>query len=42
MGNPLVNELIIGTAKKDLWNATDPKTRPRSSTSIATRAWRWR
>ena len=25
MGNPLVNELIIGTAKKDLWNASDPK-----------------
>jgi hypothetical protein len=24
MGNPLVNELIIGTGMKDLWNATDP------------------
>jgi hypothetical protein len=24
MGNPLVNELIIGTGAKDLWNATDP------------------
>jgi hypothetical protein len=24
MGNPLVNELIIGTGSKDLWNATDP------------------
>jgi hypothetical protein len=24
MGNPLVNELIIGTAQKDLWNATEP------------------
>ncbi|MCI0667904.1 MAG: DUF4331 domain-containing protein [Methylococcaceae bacterium] len=26
MGNPLVNELIIGTGRKDRWNATDPKT----------------
>jgi hypothetical protein len=25
MANPLVNELIIGTGMKDLWNATDPK-----------------
>jgi hypothetical protein len=25
MGNPLVNELIIGTGQKDRWNATDPK-----------------
>jgi len=24
MGNPLVNELIIGTGFKDRWNATDP------------------
>ena len=24
MGNPLVNELIIGTNRKDEWNATDP------------------
>ena len=24
MANPLVNELIIGTGKKDQWNATDP------------------
>lgn len=24
MANPLVNELIIGTGKKDRWNATDP------------------
>jgi len=24
MANPLVNELIIGTSSKDLWNATDP------------------
>jgi hypothetical protein len=24
MANPLVNELIIGTGSKDLWNATDP------------------
>ena len=24
MANPLVNELIIGTATKDRWNATDP------------------
>jgi hypothetical protein len=24
MGNPLVNELIIGTGSKDHWNATDP------------------
>jgi len=24
MANPLVNELIIGTGFKDLWNATDP------------------
>jgi len=24
MGNPLVNEAIIGTGSKDLWNATDP------------------
>ncbi|HUG35802.1 MAG TPA: DUF4331 domain-containing protein, partial [Candidatus Limnocylindrales bacterium] len=24
MGNPLVNELIIGTGQKDFWNATDP------------------
>jgi hypothetical protein len=26
MGNPLVNELIIGTGAKDRWNATDPAT----------------
>ncbi len=25
MGNPLVNELIIGTGQKDRWNATNPK-----------------
>lgn len=25
MGNPLVNELIIGTDTKDRWNATDPR-----------------
>jgi hypothetical protein len=25
MGNPLVNELIIGTGQKDRWNATDPE-----------------
>jgi hypothetical protein len=25
MGNPLVNELVIGTGKKDRWNATDPE-----------------
>ncbi len=24
MGNPLVNELVIGTGSKDLWNATNP------------------
>ena len=24
MANPLVNELLIGTGKKDRWNATDP------------------
>lgn len=24
MANPLVNELIIGTAQKDLWNTTEP------------------
>ena len=24
MGNPLVNELLIGTATKDRWNTTDP------------------
>ena len=24
MANPLVNELVIGTGKKDLWNATNP------------------
>lgn len=24
MANPLVNELLIGTGRKDLWNATDP------------------
>ncbi|WP_454064813.1 DUF4331 domain-containing protein [Candidatus Nitrospira salsa] len=24
MANPLVNELLIGTGKKDLWNTTDP------------------
>ena len=24
MANPLVNEVIIGTGSKDLWNATDP------------------
>src|SRR4030095_5997363 len=24
LANPLVNELIIGTATKDRWNATDP------------------
>jgi hypothetical protein len=25
LGNPLVNELVIGTGTKDRWNATDPK-----------------
>ncbi len=25
MANPLVNEVIIGTPKKDLWNATEPE-----------------
>jgi hypothetical protein len=25
MGNPLVNELVIGTGQKDRWNATDPE-----------------
>ncbi len=25
MANPLVNELLIGTGRKDLWNATDPE-----------------
>ncbi len=25
MGNPLINELLIGTGRKDNWNATDPK-----------------
>jgi hypothetical protein len=25
MANPLVNELIIGTDRKDAWNATDPR-----------------
>jgi hypothetical protein len=25
MANPLINELIIGTGKKDRWNATDPE-----------------
>ncbi|HSB71051.1 MAG TPA: DUF4331 domain-containing protein [Candidatus Methylomirabilis sp.] len=25
MGNPLVNELIIGTGSKDFWNATEPE-----------------
>jgi hypothetical protein len=25
MANPLVNELIIGTGRKDQWNATDPE-----------------
>lgn len=25
LANPLVNEVIIGTEKKDLWNALDPK-----------------
>jgi hypothetical protein len=25
MGNPLINELIIGTGMKDTWNAEDPK-----------------
>ncbi len=25
MGNPLINEVIIGTGKKDLWNATEPE-----------------
>ena len=24
MANPLVNELLIGTGRKDFWNATDP------------------
>jgi len=24
MGNPLINELVIGTGKKDRWNAADP------------------
>ena len=26
MANPLVNELIIGTGQKDLWNATEPES----------------
>ena len=26
MANPLVNELIIGTGQKDLWNATAPES----------------
>ena len=25
MANPLVNELIIGTEQKDLWNASEPE-----------------
>jgi len=25
MGNPLINEVIIGTGKKDLWNAGEPE-----------------
>lgn len=29
MGNPLVNELIIGTGQKDRWNATDPEDETR-------------
>jgi len=29
MANPLVNELIIGTPVKDLWNATDPEQEAR-------------
>lgn len=29
MGNPLVNELIIGTGQKDRWNATDPEDEAR-------------
>ena len=29
MANPLVNELIIGTGQKDLWNATEPESRGR-------------
>ncbi|MGI8895716.1 MAG: DUF4331 domain-containing protein [Casimicrobiaceae bacterium] len=29
MANPLVNELIIGTPVKDLWNATDPEQEER-------------
>lgn len=29
MGNPLVNELIIGTPVKDEWNATDPENEAR-------------
>ena len=29
MGNPLVNELIIGTNRKDEWNATDPSDEAR-------------
>ena len=29
MGNPLVNELVIGTPAKDEWNATDPEQEAR-------------
>lgn len=29
MANPLVNELIIGTVRKDEWNATDPEQEAR-------------
>lgn len=29
MANPLVNELIIGTDRKDRWNATDPRDEAR-------------
>jgi hypothetical protein len=29
MANPLVNELIIGTSRKDQWNATDPEQEAR-------------
>src|SRR5882672_4515769 len=29
MANPLVNELIIGTERKDAWNATDPSDEAR-------------
>jgi Domain of unknown function (DUF4331) len=39
MGNPLVNELIIGTGMKDRWNARDPKEESSSWISISIRDW---